>query len=240
MMASEDLSKPIEIQATYIVPDILPTNFSETYRRIVLSGADDMAKVAGRANQAGAEAFDAQKRNDEQDVVLEDHEERLGKAETKIETHEKRLNNHELRITSAEEKIIEHEIRLNDIDAKVENHEQRITTAESDIDYLTEKTAEIDADYVSLSKLTKQTLESPIDVSTSYSVNGTKVVGTRVTGFTSATGTSLKGSFNANQSYSFSADYTRSEMQNLANGLIEARRRIKALEDALRSHGLID
>lgn len=239
-MANENLSKPIEIQSAYIVPDILPNNFSETYRRIVLSGADDMAKVAGRANEAGAEAFDAQSRNDEQDIVLADHEERIGKAETKIEIHEQRLNDHELRITSAEEKIIEHEIRLNDIDVKVENHEQRITTAESDIDYLTEKTAEIDADYVSLSKLTKQALKSPIDVSASYSVNGTKVVGTRVTGFTSATGTALKGSFNANQPYSFSADYTRSEIQTLANGLIEARQRIKALEDALRSHGLID
>ena len=64
MMTNEDLSKPIEIQSSYIVPDILPTNFSETYRRIVLSGADDMAKVAGRANEAGAEAFDAQKRKD--------------------------------------------------------------------------------------------------------------------------------------------------------------------------------
>ncbi|MBU3050693.1 phage tail protein [Proteus mirabilis] len=239
-MANENLSKPIEIQSAYIVPNILPNNFSETYRRIVLSGADDMAKVAGRANEAGAEAFDAQSRNDEQDIVLADHEERIGKAETKIEIHEQRLNDHELRITSAEEKIIEHEIRLNDIDVKVENHEQRITTAESDIDYLTEKTAEIDADYVSLSKLTKQTLKSPIDVSASYSVNGTKVVGTRVTGFTSAIGAALKGSFNANQSYSFSVDYTRSEMQTLANGLIEARQRIKALEDALRSHGLID
>lgn len=239
-MANENLSNPIEIQASYIIPNILPDNFSETYRRIVLSGADDMAKVAARANEAGAEAFDAQARNDDQDIILEDHEERIGKAETKIDIHEQRLNDHELRITSAEEKIIEHEIRLNDIDVKVENHEQRIITAESDIDYLIEKTAEIDADYVSLSKLTKQTLKSPIDVSTSYSVNGNKVIGTRVTGFTSATGTALKGSFNVNQSYSFSADYTRSEMQTLANGLIEARQRIKALEDALRSHGLID
>ena len=99
-MEKEVLSKPIEIQSAYIVPDSLPTNFSETYRRIVLNGADDMAKVAGRANEAGAEAFDAQSRNDEQDIVLEDHEDRIGKAETKIEIHEQRLNDNELRITS--------------------------------------------------------------------------------------------------------------------------------------------
>lgn len=232
-MASEDLSKPIEIQATYIVPGILPTNFSETYRRIVLSGADDMAKVAGRANEAGAEAFDAQKRNDEQDVVLEDHEERLGEAEQTIVEHGIQLANHEGRITKTEEDLSKLEVRVLNVEQDVDGLKIKIQDLDGQI-------SEIKVDYVSLSKTEKQKLLSPIDVSTSYSVNGTKVVGTRVTGFTSATGTSLKGSFNANQSYSFSADYTRSEMQNLANGLIEARRRIKALEDALRSHGLID
>lgn len=232
-MASEDLSKPIEIQSAYIVPDILPTNFSETYRRIVLSGADDMAKVAGRANEAGAEAFDAQKRNDEQDVVLENHEERLGDAEQTIIEHGIQLANHEERITKTEED-------LSKLEARVLNVEQDVDGLKIKIQDLDGQISEIKVDYVSLSKTEKQKLLSPIDVSTSYSVNGTKVVGIRVTGFTSATGTSLKGSFNANQSYSFSADYTRSEMQALASGLVEARQRIKALEDALRSHGLID
>lgn len=232
-MASEDLSKPIEIQSAYIVPDILPTNFSETYRRIVLSGADDMAKVAGRANEAGAEAFDAQKRNDEQDVVLENHEERLGEAEQTIVEHGVKLADHEERITKTEEDLSKLEVRVLNVEQDVDGLKIKIQDLDGQI-------SEIKVDYVSLSKTEKQTLKSPIDASTSYSVNGTKVVGTRVTGFTSATGTALKSSFNANQSYSFSADYTRSEIQTLANGLIEARQRIKALEDALRSHGLID
>ncbi len=233
MMASEDLSKPIEIQSAYIVPNILPTNFSETYRRIVLSGADDMAKVAGRANEAGAEAFDAQVRNDEQDIVLEDHEERLGDAEQIIIEHGLKLANHEERITKTEEDLSKLEVRVLNVEQDVDGLKIKIQDLNGQI-------SEIKVDYVSLSKTEKQKLSSPIDVSASYSVNGTKVVGTRVTGFTSATGTALKGSFNANQSYSFSADYTRSEIQTLANGLIEARQRIKALEDALRSHGLID
>ncbi|MGQ5555165.1 phage tail protein [Proteus mirabilis] len=232
-MANENLSTPIEIQASYIVPNILPDNFSETYRRIVLSGADDMAKVAGRANEAGAEAFDAQSRNDEQDIVLEDHEERLGEAEQTIVEHGIQLANHEERITKTEEDLSKLEVR-------VLNVEQDIDGLKIKIQDLDGRISEIKVDYVSLSKTEKQKLLSPIDVSTSYSVNGTKVVGSRVTGFTPATGTALKGSFNASQSYSFSADYTRSEMQTLANGLIEARQRIKALEDALRSHGLID
>lgn len=232
-MANENLSTPIEIQASYIVPNILPDNFSETYRRIVLSGADDMAKVAGRANEAGAEAFDAQKRNDEQDVVLEDHEERLGEAEQTIVEHGIQLANHEERITKTEEDLSKLEVR-------VLNVEQDIDGLKIKIQDLDGRISEIKVDYVSLSKTEKQKLLSPIDVSTSYSVNGTKVVGSRVTGFTSATGAAFKGSFNANQSYSVSADYTRSEMQALASGVVEARQRIKALEDALRSHGLID
>lgn len=232
-MANENLSKPIEIQSAYIIPDILPSNFSEAYRRIVLSGADDMAKVAGRANESGAEAFDAQVKNDEQDIILDDHEERLGDAEQTIILHGNQLANHEERITKTEEDLSKLEVR-------VLNVEQDIDGLKIKIQDLDGKISEIKVDYVSLSKTEKQKLLSPIDVSTSYSVNGTKVVGSRVTGFTSATGTALKGSFNANQSYSFSADYTRSEIQTLANGLIEARQRIKALEDALRSHGLID
>lgn len=232
-MANENLSNPIEIQASYIVPNILPDNFSETYRRIVLSGADDMAKVAGRANEAGAEAFDAQKRNDDQDIILEDHEERLGDAEQTIIEHGVKLANHEERITKTEEDLSKLEVRVLNVEQDVDGLKIKIQDLDGQI-------SEIKVDYVSLSKTEKQKLSSPIDVSTSYSVNGTKVVGTRVTGFTSATGTSLKGSFNANQSYSFSADYTRSEMQTLASGLIEARQRIKALEDALRLHGLID
>ncbi len=232
-MANKNLSNPIEIQASYIVPNILPDNFSETYRRIVLSGADDMAKVAGRANEAGVEALDAQVKNDEQDIILDDHEERLGDAEQTIVLHGNQLANHESRITKTEEDLSKLEVR-------VLNVEQDIDGLKIKIQDLDGRISEIKVDYVSLSKTEKQKLLSPIDVSTSYSVNGTKVVGFRVTGFTSATGTAFKGSFNANQSYSFSADYTRSEIQALASGVVEARQRIKALEDALRSHGLID
>lgn len=232
-MANENLSTPIEIQASYIVPNILPDNFSETYRRIVLSGADDMAKVAGRANEAGVEALDAQVKNDEQDIILDDHEERLGDAEQTIILHGNQLANHESRITKTEDDLSKLEVRVLNVEQDIDGLKIKIQDLDGQI-------SEIKVDYVSLSKTEKQKLLSPIDVSTSYSVNGIKVVGPRATGFTSATGTALKGSFNANQSYSFSADYTQSEIQTLANGLVEARQRIKALEDALRSHGLID
>ncbi|MGW1369524.1 phage tail protein [Providencia hangzhouensis] len=240
MMANENLSTPIQVQAAYIVPEILPSNFGAVYTRIVLSGAEDMAKVAGRANEAGNEAYQAQLRNDEQDIILDDHEQRIKSAEETLEQHAAQLANHETRITAAEEKIVEHEIRLNDAESRLDDHEARLTTAESDITYLTEKVSEIDADYVSLSRETTQILASPISVKDSYSVNGVKVVSARVTGFTASTGTASKAGINANQTYSVGASYSQAEVKAISDALTETRKSLKALEDMARSHGLID
>lgn len=240
MMANENLENPIEIQASYIIPEILPSNFGEVYTRIVLNGASDMVKVADRANDAGNEAYQAQLRNDEQDIILDDHEQRIKSAEEELERHEAQLQNHESRITAAEEKIVDHEIRIKAAEERLDDHETRLTTAESDIDYLTEKISEIDADYVSLSRETTQTLASPISVKDSYSVNGVQVIGARVTGFTASTGTASKSGFDANKTYSISSTYDQSEIQALASALTETRKSLKALEDMARSHGLID
>ncbi|MEA7580905.1 phage tail protein, partial [Salmonella enterica subsp. enterica serovar Anatum] len=43
-----------------------------------------------------------------------------------------------------------------------------------------------------------------------------------------------------NQAYTVSATYTQSEVSAMATGLQQARQRIKALEDAIRTHGLIN
>ncbi|RXN74104.1 phage tail protein [Providencia rettgeri] len=239
-MANENLSTPIQVQAAYIVPEILPSNFGAVYTRIVLSGAEDMAKVAGRANEAGNEAYQAQLRNDEQDIILDDHEQRIKSAEETLEQHTAQLANHETRITAAEEKIVDHEIRIKAAEERLGDHETRLTTAESDITYLTEKVSEIDADYVSLGRETTQILASPISVKDSYSVNGVQVVGTRVTGFTASTGTASKSGFDANKTYAVGATYSQAEMQALSSALTETRKSLKALEDMARAHGLID
>lgn len=73
-----------------------------------------------------------------------------------------------------------------------------------------------------------------------YCVAGTQVVSSRQYGWTPAVGTALKGAFNADADFSVGTTYSRVEVQALARGLVEARRRIKALEDALRTHGLIN
>ncbi|MFP5815113.1 phage tail protein, partial [Salmonella sp. 741265087_PSA] len=109
----------------------------------------------------------------------------------------------------------------------------RVTAAESTI-------SSLQADYVSKSATASQSLASPLNVTTSYSVGGTKVIGARQTGWTAATGAALLGTFNANQAYTVSATYTQSEVSAMANGLQQARQRIKALEDAIRTHGLIN
>lgn len=239
-MANKNLENPIEIQASYIIPEILPSNFGEVYTRIVLNGASDMGKVAERANDAGNEAYLAQVRNDEQDVILDNHEQRIKSAEDELERHEAQIQNHETRITAAEEKIVDHEIRINEAELRINDHETRLTTAESDIDYLAEKVSEIDADYVSLGRTTAQTLASPISVKDSYSVNGVKVVGARVTGFTASTGTASKAGINANQTYSVGAAYSQAEVKAISDALTETRKSLKALEDMARSHGLIN
>ncbi|MDR1842310.1 MAG: DNA stabilization protein [Citrobacter amalonaticus] len=105
---------------------------------------------------------------------------------------------------------------------------------------LEERVGDIEGDYISASETAMQEMSSPLGVSTSLSVNGVKVVGTQVTGFTPATGAAFKGSFNVDQAWTAGATYNQTLIQQLADALTESRRRIKALEDAMREHGLID
>ncbi|EAB6236800.1 phage tail protein, partial [Salmonella enterica subsp. enterica] len=168
--------------------------------------------IAGKANEVGQGAYDAQVKNDEQDVILDKHEKRITKTEEDI-------SGIKVKLLEIENDVNGLKIKVQDIDGKV---------------------SEIIVDYVSLSRTGTQTLASSLNVSGSYSVNGTKVVGARQTGWTAATGTANKGAFNADLTFAVSDTYTQSEIQAIANSLIAERRRTKALEDALRAHGLID
>lgn len=88
----------------------------------------------------------------------------------------------------------------------------------------------IQGDYVSKKETANQSIGSQLSAA-SFAVNGVKVIGTKVTGFTPAVGTALKGAFDANKSF---------DTETTPDGLKETRQRLKAIEDALRSHGLID
>ncbi|ENB8497681.1 hypothetical protein ABIX24_001742 [Escherichia albertii] len=122
-MADSNLNVPVIIQATRLDTSVLPRNiFSQSYLLYVIAQGTDVGNVANKANEAGQGAYDAQARNDEQDVILVDHEIRLSSAEAKI-------RDHETRITNAEAAIV--------------GLDSRLTTAENDIDYLTDEVVAI-------------------------------------------------------------------------------------------------
>ncbi|ELH8647656.1 hypothetical protein Q8V72_004282 [Escherichia coli] len=122
-MADSNLNEPVTIQATRLDTSVLPRNiFSQSYLLYVIAQGTDVGNVANKANEAGQGAYDAQVRNDEQDVILVDHEIRLASAEAKIQDHETRITNAEAAIVGLD---------------------SRLTTAENDIDYLTDEVVAI-------------------------------------------------------------------------------------------------
>ena len=122
-MADSNLNTPVIVQATRLDTSILPRNiFSQSYLLYVIAQGTDVGNVANKANEAGQGAYDAQVRNDEQDVILVDHEIRLASAEAKIKDHETRITNAEAAIVGLD---------------------SRLTTAENDIDYLTDEVVAI-------------------------------------------------------------------------------------------------
>ncbi|EAW4166069.1 phage tail protein [Salmonella enterica] len=233
-MADPSLNNPVVIQATRLDASILPRNvFSRSYLLYVIAQGTDVGAIAGKANEAGQGAYDAQVKNDEQDVELADHEARIQQLRIDVDNHEIRITANTNAIAALDVRLTTAEGEIVTLQADVSALDGRVTTAENNISAL-------QADYVSKTATTSQSLASPLNVTTSYSVGGKKVVGARQTGWTAATGTANKGAFNADLTFAVSDTYTQSEIQAIANALIAERRRTKALEDALRAHGLIN
>ncbi|EEI4638175.1 phage tail protein [Salmonella enterica] len=233
-MADPSLNNPVVIQATRLDASILPRNvFSRSYLLYVIAQGTDVGAIAGKANEAGQGAYDAQVKNDEQDVELADHEARIKQLRIDVDDHESRITANTKAITALNVRVTTAEGEIASLQTNVSALDGRVTTAENNISAL-------QADYVSKTATTSQSLTSPLNVTTSYSVGGTKVIGARQTGWTAATGTANKGVFDADLTFTVSDTYTQSEIQAIANALIAEHRRTKALEDALRAHGLID
>lgn len=174
-MADDTLNKPVEIQATFIDATFIPQGFSQPYRFYVINQGTDLGKVAGKANEAGQGAYDAQVTNDAQDLVLADHEDRITTAEATLVDHEQRittaeatLENHEERITTAEAELVDHEARIAANETELADHETRITQNTTDIAALDTRlsTAEADIDTLETNSISKA-------VSTSQSVQAT-------------------------------------------------------------------
>ncbi|EOC8645294.1 phage tail protein, partial [Salmonella enterica subsp. enterica serovar Mbandaka] len=166
-MADPSLNNPVIIQATRLDASILPRNiFSRSYLLYVIAQGTDVGAIAGKANEAGQGAYDAQVKNDEQDVELADHEERIQQLRIDVDDHEIRITANanaiavlDVRLTTAEGKIVT-------LQADVSALDGRVTAAESTI-------SSLQADYVSKSATASQSLASPLNVTTSYSVGGT-------------------------------------------------------------------
>lgn len=253
-MANNALNTPVIVRAIGLTASSLPRGSTPAYEQYILSQVLDFTNVANKANEAGDGAYDAQVRNDAQDVQLLDHEIRLGDAEAQIQSLGTRLTSAEAaivsldgRVTAAESDI---EFLTNELIAvqgdvatlqtdvtalqgEVADHETRLTQAETDID-------DIQADYVSKAATAAQSLASSLGVATSFSIDGVKVLGPRQTGWAPGTGTANLSAFNADQSFTVGAAYSQAEVQAIATELIAARKRILALEQTMRNHGLIN
>lgn len=212
----------VNVQGRRVDNTILPNNFSQPYRLYVIQQNTDMQNIASGANDAGQLAYEATVKNEEQDLILGDQEERISQLRIEVD---------------------DHEIRITANTANIASLDLRVTTAEGKIASLQADVSALQADYVSKAATALQSLSSPISVTTSYSVSGTKVVGARNTGWTASTGTSSKSGINGSTTYTVSATYTQSEVQAIATGLQQVRQLAVALQTALGAtsgHGLIN
>lgn len=230
-MANEP--QKVIVQSSRIDATILPPGFSQAYKLYVIQQTTDIKNITDASNNANELAFEATVKNEEQDVMLADHEQRI--ADLRVE-----VDDHEIRIIAAEGSISSINIRLDNAEVNITDLQSRVTSAEGSITSLQVSVSTIQGDYVSKSATTSQSLASPLNVSTSYSVGGTKVIGARQTGWTAGTGTALLGAFNANQAFIVSNPPTQAEVQAIASALVAARQRNLALELMARNHGLIN
>lgn len=235
-----DEPQKVNVQSRRVDSSILPNTFSQPYRLYIIQQNTDMLSIANAANNAGELAYEATVKNEEQDVILADHESRISALRVEVDDHEIRITGNtsaisalSVRVTTAEGNITTLQADVTTLQTNVSSLTTRVTTAEGNITTL-------QGDYVSKSAVASQTLASPLNVATSYSVGGVKVVGSRRTGWTSATGTALRSAFNSDQTWTVSATYTQADIVAIRDALIETRRRLKALEDDSRGHGLIN
>lgn len=139
-MADDSLAVPVIVRAVSLSAASLPKGYSPAYEQYILSQAVDFTSVVDKANAAGQGAYEAQVKNDEQDIILDDHEQRISAAEVTLADHEVRISSaevtiadHEVRITQNESDISSLDTRVTSLEAQVANHETRI----DDLEYAT-------------------------------------------------------------------------------------------------------
>lgn len=228
-----DLNTPVQIRTMTLSASSLPAGLSLAYQQYILGQATDMTNIAKKANAAGSGAQDALDENAQQNIELADHEGRITGNTYAIQLIEVRVTTAEGKIVTLRSDVDYLLTEVVSIEAELADHDTRITQAEDDI-------SDIQADYISKTATVAQALLSSLGIATSLSVDGVKVIGPRQNGWTAGTGTPNKAAFNADLALPVGAAYSQTEVQAIANTLIAERQRTLALEQALRTHGLID
>lgn len=143
-MADPSLNQPVILRAININAASIPIGWSPAYTQYILSQAADFTSVADKANEAGKGAYDAQVKNDEQDVTLADHEGRITANTQAIQLLDVRLTTAEGKIdvlrndvdylidevADIETTLADHETRITANEAELANHETRIAALE--------------------------------------------------------------------------------------------------------------
>nr|4ZXQ_A Chain A, Tail needle protein gp26 [Lederbergvirus P22]4ZXQ_B Chain B, Tail needle protein gp26 [Lederbergvirus P22]4ZXQ_C Chain C, Tail needle protein gp26 [Lederbergvirus P22]4ZXQ_D Chain D, Tail needle protein gp26 [Lederbergvirus P22]4ZXQ_E Chain E, Tail needle protein gp26 [Lederbergvirus P22]4ZXQ_F Chain F, Tail needle protein gp26 [Lederbergvirus P22] len=136
-MADPSLNNPVVIQATRLDASILPRNvFSKSYLLYVIAQGTDVGAIAGKANEAGQGAYDAQVKNDEQDVELADHEARIKQLRIDVDDHESRITANTKAITALNVRVTTAEGEIASLQTNVSALDGRVTTAENNISAL--------------------------------------------------------------------------------------------------------
>lgn len=143
-MADPSLNEPVIVRAINLNASSIPVGWSPAYTQYILSQAVDFTNVAGKANEAGQGAYEAQVKNDEQDVTLADHEGRitantqaiqlldvrLTTAEGKIDVLRNDVDHLIQKVVNIESELADHETRITANEAELADHETRIDALE--------------------------------------------------------------------------------------------------------------
>ncbi|EHG7888906.1 tail needle knob protein [Citrobacter sp.] len=132
-MADPSLKDPVKVTAIGINASSLPAGVSRAYETYILSQVQDFTNVAGKANEAGQGAYDAQVKNDEQDVTLANHEGRITANTNAIQLLDVRLTTAEGKINVLRNDVDYLLDKVIDIEAELADHETRITANEAEL-----------------------------------------------------------------------------------------------------------
>lgn len=132
-MADPSLKDPVKVTAIGINASSLPVGVSRAYETYILSQVQDFTNVAGKANEAGQGAYDAQVKNDEQDVTLANHEGRITANTNAIQLLDVRLTTAEGNINVLRNDVDYLLDKVIDIEAELADHETRITANEAEL-----------------------------------------------------------------------------------------------------------